>query len=323
MKTYLLVILILLSGNVLVLSQNLVYNPSFEEQYSCPDNFGQIWKAIGWKNLGYTPDLLSACANPSSYGVPYNQYDYQNAANGNSYAGSFQYWEGVTDVREYIGTRLITPLQQNTKYFVSMKVSPACPAVPTSGVFINNLGFLFTNHIYDSTHTGAMNRYHVKCNNIISDTLNWTVIKGSFIADSNYSHLIIGNLLDDAHTLIDSSMSPPHIYIYTAYYFIDNVCVTSDSLFNENYIAGFINDYNLNDKILIYPNPANNYISIKNNAEDEILNIEIISIYGEVIKRIINISNMLDISYLRDGLYFLRINFYEKKQIIKSFLKIN
>ena len=168
-----------------------------------------------------------------------------------------------------------------------------------------------------------MNRYHVKCNNVISDTLNWTTIKGSFIADSNYTHLIIGNLLDDAHTLIDSSSSPPHVYIYTAYYLIDNVCVTNDSLYNENYISGFNNIIISNDNIIIYPNPAITNISIKNCTLYEIANIEIINSYGDIIKKIINISNRFDISFLPNGLYFIKINFKNNQQIIKSFLKIN
>ena len=200
--------LVMLVIGITVKAQNLVSNPGFEQHYSCPDNIGQIWKAIGWKSLGYSPDLLSSCDSLNGFGVPYNMFNYQMAASGNSYAGTFQYWETVSDMREYIGTTLITPLQKNYKYFVSMKVNPVNLESGIGSVFINNLGFLFTNFKPDSSLLhNAINRYHIKCDNVITDTLNWTVIKGSFIADSNYSYLILGNLLDDANTLIDSSFT--------------------------------------------------------------------------------------------------------------------
>ena len=88
-------------------SQNLIFNPSFEEHYSCPNDQGQLWKAIGWKNIGYSPDLLSGCDSLYGFGVPMNIYGYQNAAIGNSYAGTFQYWENVPNLREYIETQPI------------------------------------------------------------------------------------------------------------------------------------------------------------------------------------------------------------------------
>ena len=57
----------------------------------------------------------------------------------------------------------------------------------------------------------------------MSDTANWTLVNGSFVADSAYQYLVIGNFFSRAltDTVIlegDGSLG--------AYYFVDGVCVT-------------------------------------------------------------------------------------------------
>jgi hypothetical protein len=64
----------------------------------------------------------------------------------------------------------------------------------------------------------------------------------------------------------------------------------------------------MTDIISIYPNPANNLITV-NNAENE--NIVVLNMLGEVVANIDNASSnqTIDISNLANGSYFIRVNY--------------
>ena len=58
------IILLLIASHCL--AQNLVPNPSFEDTVHCPVpplGTGLIQDAVGWINLGFTPDYYNPCAN--------------------------------------------------------------------------------------------------------------------------------------------------------------------------------------------------------------------------------------------------------------------
>ena len=120
--------------------------------------------------------------------------------------------------REYIGVKLLTPLVIGVKYYVSFK---ACLSDNPSIVYASNkLGALFSTISYsvdsfclppcNSTLLPPKNFAQVYSDSIITDTANWTTISGSFIADSVYQYVIIGNHFDNTHTsviLLDSGTS--------------------------------------------------------------------------------------------------------------------
>jgi hypothetical protein len=58
---------------------------------------------------------------------------------------------------------------------------------------------------------------------IINDTADWTLVSGSFVADSAYQHIVLGNFFRNALT----DTIPSEIGIVLAYYLIDSVNVTS------------------------------------------------------------------------------------------------
>ena len=60
-------------------AQNLVPNPSFEDYCSCPDNSGQVYRAIGWTSFGNSSDYFNCCAPPGAQSVPLNPSGYQCA----------------------------------------------------------------------------------------------------------------------------------------------------------------------------------------------------------------------------------------------------
>ena len=218
-KQYCLIILILTYG--LCNGQNLAPNPSFEDNDSCTQL--PLWTEIN------SADYFDACFNYT----PQNPFGFQYPASGDAYMGFFTHGNGsaIPDYRELIGGPLLVPLIVGQKYFVSLKVNLANN--PTAQCATNNIGVLFTNKIYPKDtvilqpNTPFINNHaHVHTSNIISDTFNWTTISGSFMSDSVYHYIYIGNFFDDEHTdsiLLDGDAC-------NSYYFLDDICVSTDSL---------------------------------------------------------------------------------------------
>ena len=60
---------------------------------------------------------------------------------------------------------------------------------------------------------------------IISDTTNWTTLRGTFIADSAYRNVVIGNFF--TNSLTDTISRP---YNFDSYFFVDEVILSTDSM---------------------------------------------------------------------------------------------
>ncbi|MFH2094810.1 MAG: hypothetical protein ABIJ16_03840, partial [Bacteroidota bacterium] len=180
-------------------SQNLVPNPSFEDTVACPNFTNEVSKAIGWNNNSNgTPDYFHVCSQ-YSVSVPNNVLGYQYPMDSNAYCGLYTYTWVSLNQREYIGRQISSPLIIGQKYYCSFCVSLASIDSSTStscNCASNNLGLLFTTTPYNYdiwNPTSIRNFAHINSNSIISDTLNWTTISGSFIADSSYQYFTIGN----------------------------------------------------------------------------------------------------------------------------------
>ena len=122
-----------------------MYNGSFEQYDSCPDNGGQVNRALYWfsanNGLGGSAEYFNACDNPGICGVPNNFIGgHHFAKTGNAYAGIMLY-ENVSEYREYIEGILTSPLQTNAHYYVSFHVSLSNYA----SFGIDALGAYFTN----------------------------------------------------------------------------------------------------------------------------------------------------------------------------------
>jgi hypothetical protein len=236
-----------------LISQNLVTNPSFEDYIICPTAADEVNYLTGWSNFGASPDYFNACDNGISgtlVGVPFNFGGFQPATSGNGYCGVLTYVSPVLypypgGYREYIGQQLSNNLIIGTKYFVSLKancmnINTLCPSNCAS----NNLGVKFTNEPYNPGILNIPNSSQIKTNTIYTDTMNWTKIFGSFIADSAYQYIIIGNFFDYNHT--DTLKLDGDNLCRGAYYYIDDICVSTDSDYTINWVWTGIDE---NEKI--------------------------------------------------------------------------
>jgi hypothetical protein len=290
--------------------QNLVPNPSFEDTVQCPDALNQVNNAMSWVSVRPSPDYFNLCApNGNNASVPNNFYGYRIPASGVAYAGFGAKF--ATNGREYLGTSLVSPLQIGLTYYVSFKVSLIKQWV--NGVCaVNKLGILFSTFPYSiSNPAPKCNCAQVFTDSIVADTINWTMIKGSFVADSTYTFISIGNFFVDS--LIASIQIQPGPFCLS-YYYLDDVCVSTDSLTCNSTVG--INEAKNNDEFILFPNPFSNKLAItsKTNQPLEITLFDITS--RKLLHQQFTNSTSINTSHLSKGIYIYELR--NKNGVIKK-----
>lgn len=286
---------------------NLVPNPSFEDTVNCPYQSGDIAKANGWMSLCGSPDYFKSC-NQSDWGVPANICGYQMAASGNAYAGFTSYTTLAPNLREFPACILSSPLNIGTKYYVSFKVALSLENIANpANCASNKIGAMFTKGSY-ICNTLITNNPPVYTNSVITDSLNWTRITGSFIADSAYTYLVIGNFFDDNNT--DTVKFFNSWWDDFAYYYLDDVCVSTDSIFTNSYsyITGIKTNSSL-DKVRLYPNPVTDYLFVQNNF-NEVMDVLIYDLLDNQLLRLSNPSSKsfsIDLRDVPSGMLLINI----------------
>ena len=202
--------------------QNLVPNPSFEDTVQCPDGVDQVSRSDGWASMG-SADYYQSCAPIASVvSTPSNQASYQVPATGQAYCGFFNV--ELTNFGEWITRGLSDTLVIGETYFISLKIS-----FGNNPIFINcatnNMGVLLS---VDSLTSPPINdTAHLHSTAVITDSINWTIVAGSFVADSAYKYISIGNFFSPQNT--DTVMLVVNPWC-RSYYYVDDVCVSTDSL---------------------------------------------------------------------------------------------
>ena len=179
-------------------------------------------------------------------------------------------------------------------------------------IAVNNIGILFSTKSfqdyqpYDNIWGTPTNNFaNIFSTNIITDAQNWTKISGSIIADSGYQYILIGNFFDINH--IDTSFLFHNGSIDRAYYFLDNICVSTDSLICNPPVI--INETNKINNIKIYPNPANKKLFFKINNIYKQCEIVFFDLLGKrIAKQILYYpNNEIIINDIESGMYLIQI----------------
>ena len=300
---------------------NLVMNPSFESYTVCPTALYQLDLTLGWWPAMYTPDYYNAC-DPTKYvGVPKNWMGNQIASSGSAYGGFFAFTPEVPQTyREYLRGQLTQPLQARTKYYLSMKVN--CPErwgyddtgyAVSESLACNMLGMKFITFPIIAGNPPTLqnfanlmnNQAHLYSQKIITDTTNWTTIQGSFIADSAYTHVMIGNFFDNNHT----DTLKRKYSANTSYYYVDDVIVSTDSTIID-YTLGMA-ESSYTNKLMLYPNPAKDKLTLVFDNKQNTQNNKALfyNLLGELIyqKPITETNTEIDIGFLKRGLYYVKV----------------
>jgi hypothetical protein len=273
--------------------------------------------ATGWQSFRESPDYFNSCDNGSTFpalGVPQNAIGYQAAFDGDAYIGLVCFHANGDSSREYAGVQLTSPLTIGSKYYVSFYVSLADSLGGNCAT--NKIGIKFSTIPFTENTPAPVNNFaHVFSQSIISDMQNWTPVFGSFIADSAYSYLIIGNFFTDAFT--DSANCFPSY----SYYYVDNICVSTDSL--DCPVVTLVHEYNQSNLCSIYLNSENelNIISMNNIVRQ----VEIYNIAGQAILTDNNAvlqNKKISLKNISKGVYICKIysnnKLYVKKIIINN-----
>lgn len=287
-------------------AQNLVPNPSFELYDTCPTGLGQTYRIINWSAYSNTPEYYNSCATGTSMvSCPYNFAGYQTPLDGNAYAGFCPYSDGGTDFREAIGCSLLSSLSIGQKYFVSFfVVNAGTVSGPGWNCCINKLGMRFSTIPYSfSNPIQTNNSPHVYTDSIIKDSINWIMITGSFVADSNYQYLAISNFFDDLNT----DTSKYNNWACVSYYLLDGICVSTDSIYTVSWTS--LEEIKNKNIFKVFPNPTNGFFHITYD-NDKIPIIKLYNSLGGVIQKEITYEEndiKLNINGLNSGIYFLQI----------------
>jgi hypothetical protein len=270
---------------------------------------------VGWKSFGGTPNYYNTCATVPVCGVPNNLVVHfpktQFALDGYGYTGieTIGFWPLSGVNHEFMGTPLITALAPGTTYYVSAYVIRTVTHTNYANVggASNNLGFRFTTVPYSQHDSIPINNFaHVVDTNIITDTLNWTRISGSFVADSAYQYVAFGNFFDDAHTDTFNIYLGNLEFNYTCY-LVDQVCVSTDSTTCE-----LVNSVKAIEKtaVKVYPNPFEGYIRFEYSSEAEVILYD--HLQREIIRKRFNGAIDLNTEGLAKGFYFYNLIGKEK-----------
>lgn len=291
------------------MGQNLVPNFSFEQYSSCPTQSSEIIFATGWSdaNTG-TADYYNACFTTGgvSVDVPNNWMGFQNANFGDAYGGImlFENSSTITDYREYLQAQLASTLINGVKYYVSFRVShsdSSCYVTDDIGVYFSNTqisqgDFLFINQTPQLENTD---------NNFLNSNSTWIKIEGSFIASGGENYITIGNFKDDINTDTIPVCTTSNLDYKSAYYYIDDICVSTDSLTCVNPVGIQTINLNNNNYNIIIKNgnlTVNSYINSS-------FNVSLFDISGKLIHQSFNHRNLFqfNISQLNPSIYFVNI----------------
>lgn len=282
-------------------------NGDFESFVACPVSSAEIEKATGWSSACGTPDYYNGCAPSGGASVPLNFFGYQQDKTGSAYIGLYTYNRDVPypDNREFAQIELDQPLTIGTEYHVSFDFSFTLDNNEI-GFACDKLGVLFTSQSNYSSATPAplANFAHVYTNSIVQDTVNWYHFESSFIADSAYTRVILGNFFDDQNT----NLTVINQNLYTAYYFIDNVCVSSDA---QDCLAS----YNPVAPGTVFPNPVTNgmlWVQLDDAYKNAAVQVNIYSVTGQLVKSRSETTELdvlsIDVSSLAAGQYYLQLS---------------
>ena len=186
--------------------------------------------AQGWSLVSQgTVDHFHQCHTgtlPTGQSMPPSTWvGYEDTLYGSAYAGLIVYENsggGVVDYREYMQIQLSSPLVAGQTYTIGFRYALAEESQYAS----DGLGMLLSNGAlnYPGTQTVIPGSPQLEASTVLTDT-NWTLMSGTFVATGGEDHLVIGCWMNDgAMTTVPTGFGT---WQY-AYYFVDNVFVTSN-----------------------------------------------------------------------------------------------
>lgn len=296
-------------------AQNLVPNPGFEEADSCSDQLPPFAGIHDWYSVNGSPDHLRSCLPYGDFrGLPMNFFTYQEPFEGASCAGMQTYHQnGQDQQREWFMAPLLSPLVEGQTYFCSFRANAAFGGnhtYPQQWLANNKVGMRFTTTAMPPWNVGdpfpvPPNHAHIMYPQILSDTVGWTLVSGSFVADSAYQYVMIGQFFSNAltDTLQFSPEGIPWYWLPRAYTLVDAVCISASPEGCD--LGQGVSEEQAIGPVLL-PNPAQDQLVVGQRAGAEAL---VLDAVGRLLwqGRVTSDRWVLEVSAWARGTYVLRM----------------
>lgn len=188
----LILLFLFLQGQKVAISQIVTHG--FKNYTSCPMYFSQVNVCSGWRQpTGGTSDYFNVCAVGTDVAIPYNYFGHQDHPD-SAYTGLYTWVGSLNEMEyaEYIGTD-ISPLTVGHSYTMTLTVSLADKSTHAT----DGLGVFFSTYLIDSQtiYRNLMVTPQVDYSSygVVKDSVNWVTLSKTFVADSPYTHLVVGS----------------------------------------------------------------------------------------------------------------------------------
>lgn len=272
---------------------------------TCPTSVSDFnfWMEDWFQPSQGTSDVNNACATVGSgRNVPDGANGFQYAQDGIGYTGAILFAPSIPNYREYIAVGLLDTLKFNVNYCIRFYVSLSDN--PFLSKHISSIGVHFSpDSIYqdDWLPLEVIPQFENFNGNFIGDTTSWLLIKGNYTAIGGEKYFYLGNFRNDANTVIDSSSVGSRTYIY-----IDNV-----QLYECDSLIGV--EENKIEQIKIYPNPAQDFVSIDIPKNYSHAQLSIYNLIGQLVATMpIQPNQNIPITELGNGMYIFVVQTGDK-----------
>jgi gliding motility-associated-like protein len=198
---------------------NYVPNGNLEDYTLCPDNMGQICRATFWDdamNCHGSSEYINSCSTDYNIHLIYTN---QSPRSGNGYIGILlNCGNPAYEYREFAQVALKNKLSTGKRYCAELYTNSS----NHNRYVVGNISMYFspvkdTNLWLAGIHTPQVKNH----SGLLSDTVNWMKVAGTFIADGSEQYLIIGN----HETNANSTVMQVNYGLLDGYYFVDDVSV--------------------------------------------------------------------------------------------------
>ncbi|MCB9163702.1 MAG: T9SS type A sorting domain-containing protein [Flavobacteriales bacterium] len=296
-------------------AQNLVPNPGFEEFDICEaDEFG-VNGPLSWYRTNGTPDYLQSCLLYGAVNaLPMNFVTYQEPFEGASCAGMLTYWQnGSAEYREWIMAPLLEPLVVGQTYYCSFRANAAFGGnaeYPQIWLASDKVGMRFSTMAIPPWNVGdpypvPPNQAHILYPQILADTVGWTLVSGSFVADSAYQYVMLGQFFSNALTDTLHFAPPDSVFWWYpyAYTLVDAACISASP--DGCDLGQGVGD-GLTTGPVLFPNPAQEQLIVGQRAGAEV---QVVDALGRMLwqGRITSDRWLLEVGTWERGAYMLRM----------------
>ncbi len=228
---------------------NLVPNPSFEENVQPPTAISQLYLAVPWQGFatdaGSVPaDYFHKSSTAEISSVPANYLGFQEPRTGSAYAGFIAFSDDYEYYREFIQVELLEPLTRDTTYYIEFYVSLAenrTLAISDLGCHLSMhdpFSYLFTPAYVSSLKDDETNllkkevftilkaQIKNRPDQILKNQVEWERVSGTVVSRGGERFITIGNFSRRKKTTKEKVVSNPNSILFNdAYYFVDDVSV--------------------------------------------------------------------------------------------------